>query len=165
MCIGYCTVAEFVIQSETSSSIGEALGIIKNWNPTWNPPVVLCDYSEAEIAAIKNAFTSACVYLCDFHREQAWTRWVSNSQHGLTKSDSENLLSHLRKCAWASSPQSGQCDLNYMKAVDDLKKLQVWKDNVNVRSWLTSTWLNVPEVSPRYIVLKCIRIHYYLLSS
>ena len=138
--VGYCTVAEFVTQRESTSSIGEA------WNPTWNPPVVLCDYSEAEISAIKNAFTSTRVYLCDFHREQAWTRWVSSSQNGLTKSDAEILLSLLRKCAWASSPEHGQSDSNYTKAVNELKKSGVWKQNFNVRSWLTSTWLSIPQV-------------------
>ena len=74
--VGYCTVAEFITQSENASSIGEAISIIKQWNPTWNPPVVLCDYSEAEMLAIKSSFKSVRIYLCDFHREQAWTRWV-----------------------------------------------------------------------------------------
>ena len=69
--VGYCTVAEFKTQSEHASSIGEALGILKKWNPSWNPPVVLCNYSEAEISAIKGVFTSTSVYLCNFHREQA----------------------------------------------------------------------------------------------
>ena len=145
--MGNCTVAEFIIQNESASSIGEALDILKQWNPRWNPPVILCDYSEAEISAIKSAFTYTSVYLCDFHREQAWTRWVSNSQHGLTKSDAEIFLSLLRQCAWASSSEVGQGDANYIEQVNILKALHVCKNNACVRSWLSSAWLKVPEVS------------------
>lgn len=155
--VGYCTVAEFITQSECANSIGEAISILKQWNPTWDPPVVLCDYSEAEMSAIKSAFNSARIYLCDFHREQAWTRWVSNSQHGLSKSDADILLSLLRKCAWASSSESGKNDLNYMKEVEALKASHIWKQNNNVRSWLSSTWLSVPEVSQGLPIVLCIR--------
>ena len=56
--VGSCTVAEFVTQSETAEAIGEALKILREWNPGWNPPFVLCDYSEAEIAAIKATLDS-----------------------------------------------------------------------------------------------------------
>ena len=63
--VGYCTVAEFIMQKVSASSNGEALDILKQWNPTWNPtwnsPVILCDYSEAEFSAIKSTFTSTLV--------------------------------------------------------------------------------------------------------
>ena len=67
--VGYCTVAESVTQSETAEAIGEVLKILKEWNPSCNPSFVLCDYSEAEILAIKTIFESVRVYICDFHRE------------------------------------------------------------------------------------------------
>ena len=35
--IGYVVVAEFVVSSESAQEIGEALSIIKDWNPDWNP--------------------------------------------------------------------------------------------------------------------------------
>ena len=73
-------------------------------------------------------------------------RWVSSSQHGLSKSDADILLTLLRKCAWAGSPVSGEKNVNYMKEVDALKASHIWKQNDNVRSWLSSTWLSVPEV-------------------
>ena len=34
--------------------------------------VFMLDYSEAEIAAIENAFPGIQTYLCEFHREQCW---------------------------------------------------------------------------------------------
>ena len=36
----------------------------------------MSDYSEAELAALEIAFPEVRVYLCDFHREQSWTRSV-----------------------------------------------------------------------------------------
>ena len=73
--VGYSVVGEFVIQSETSQQIAEALMVLKGWNPNWNPPFFIVDYSEAELGAIEEVFPSTKVYLCDFHREQAWERW------------------------------------------------------------------------------------------
>ena len=64
----------------------------------------MTDYSEAEIAAIETCFPNVTVYLCDFHREQAWERWTRDSKHGLSALDSECLLDQLRACAWAPSP-------------------------------------------------------------
>ena len=69
--IGYSVVAEFVIQSETTQQISEALTVLKQWNPNWKPSFFIIDYSEAELSAIKEVFPSTKVYLCDFHREQA----------------------------------------------------------------------------------------------
>ena len=36
--VGYCVVAEFVIQDETTQQILEALAILRGWNAEWNPP-------------------------------------------------------------------------------------------------------------------------------
>ena len=73
--VGYSIVAEFVIQSETAQQISEALAVLKQWNPNWKPSFFKIDYSEAELSAIEEVFPSTKVYLCDFHREQAWERW------------------------------------------------------------------------------------------
>ena len=72
--IGYCVAAEFVTQSETAEAIQEPVQGLKNWNPDWNPPFVLRDYSETEISVIEHTFPSTYVFICDFQREQAWTR-------------------------------------------------------------------------------------------
>ena len=69
---GYCVVAEFICQSESTDHIYEALEVIKEWNPNWLPKFFMTDYSEAEIGALELSFPSTTVvYLCDFHREQA----------------------------------------------------------------------------------------------
>lgn len=144
--VGYKVVAHFIIQSETTEQILEALNLLKTWNPQWNPPFFLSDYSEAEISAIERAFPGITVYVCDFHREQAWSRWVRDHKNGLEKHQQEALLTSLRKCAWA--PSADDCtDSNYQQALDLLKQSPEWQGNKRVQVWLTTTWLCTPQVS------------------
>ena len=79
--VGYQVVGEFITQSETAEQIAEALTILKSWNPSWNPPYFMVDYSDAELGAIEQVFPHCKVFLCDFHREQAWERWVKVNLH------------------------------------------------------------------------------------
>ena len=147
---GYCVVAEFIVQSESATHIEEALRVLTSWNPSWKPKYFMTDYSEAEIAALETCFPDVTVYLCDFHREQAWERWTRDSKHGLSATDSEWLLDQLRACAWASSTTPGESlppHHHYQQAVQALKSSNLWKSNVQVSQWLTGTWLNMPEVS------------------
>ena len=73
--VGYSVVGEFIIQSENAEQISEALGILKTWNQEWKPKYFIVDYSEAEMQATEESFLETKVYICDFHREQAWERW------------------------------------------------------------------------------------------
>ena len=60
------------------------------------------------------------VFLCDFHRKQAWERWTKKSEHGLTSEDREKLLHLLRGMAyapWSSDPETP------FSAVAEAKKL------------------------------------------
>ena len=65
--VGYQTVAKFVVQSESKESILKAIEILKEWNSSWNPLLLMCEYSEAEMSAFESAFPLASVFLCDFH--------------------------------------------------------------------------------------------------
>lgn len=47
--VGYKVVAEFMCQDEDSLSIGEPLGILRQWNPTWDPKYFMVDFSTAEM--------------------------------------------------------------------------------------------------------------------
>ena len=117
----------------------------------------MCDYSEAEIAAIETSFPGTVVYICDFHREQAWERWVKDHKHGLTSSDADVLLDLLRACAWAPSAtpdEDGLKDRNFKVAVDNMKKSNVWKQSQQVQQWLTQIWLSVAKVT-MYIFIPC----------
>ena len=54
--VNYTVVAEFVIESENTDQIFEALSVIKLWEPGWNPKYFITDYSEAEMGAINMLF-------------------------------------------------------------------------------------------------------------
>ena len=109
----------------------------------------MVDYSEAEILALEAVFAGIQVYLCDFHREQAWVRWVNNTKHGLTKDEGQILLNLLRDCATAP-PSDSPDELSnqyFHEAVNNLKASSVWKNHKAVRQWLQTTCLTIPQVS------------------
>ena len=78
--VSYSVVAEFIIQSETTDCINEALSILKSWNPKWELEFYITDYPDVEIAAVNKLFPKTQVYLCEFHGEQAWERRVKEKK-------------------------------------------------------------------------------------
>ena len=79
--------------------------------------------------------------------------YVKASKHGLSSTEAEILLDHLRAIAWA--PSVSPADLegsnlskyhHYDSAIAVLKATDLWRRNAKVRQWLTNTWLNIPEV-------------------
>lgn len=124
--VGYSIVADFIVQFETSSHIEEALKVLRRWNPSWQPSHFMCDYSDAEIAALQASFPSVKVNLCDFHREQAWERWMKDQKHGVS---TEEAVEVLRACAWAPPAEDHEklpFDHHYKAAVNKLKESNVW---------------------------------------
>ena len=116
-------MAEFIIQSETAEYIREALSVLKSWNPTWEPKFYLTDYSDAEIAVITKVFPNTQVYHCEFHREQAWERWVKERKYGLSDIQAATLLDLLHDCA--NAPPNHNCpdkpyDQHYQHAVGQM---------------------------------------------
>ena len=130
--VGYSIIAQFFVQSESEECTAEALCVLKAQNPSWNPPYFMCDFSDAEISALQEVFPNCTVYGCNFHREQAWTRWVQSRKSGLSREDGDHLLELLRACAWAASGEDESIDVNYCKAVSALQRSSVWKDNSKV---------------------------------
>ena len=54
--IDYQVAGAFVVETESTKAIAEALQVIKEWNPQFNPRVFMTDYDKAEIGAIKRIF-------------------------------------------------------------------------------------------------------------
>ena len=46
----------------------------------------MTDYNKAEICTLEAVFPDTVVYLCGFHKEQVWERWIKASKHGLSSS-------------------------------------------------------------------------------
>ncbi|XP_014664177.1 PREDICTED: uncharacterized protein LOC106806679 [Priapulus caudatus] len=97
--VGYKVVAEFMCQYEDSISIAEALSVLQSWNPEWRPKFFMTDYSTCEIDAIEARFPGVLAYICDFHRLQAWNRWLRKRKNGLNSKEQQELLCHMKKVA------------------------------------------------------------------
>lgn len=54
--VDYQVVASFAQQDETTSAIGEAIKIIKQWNPLSQPRIFMVDNCDEEIRAINMNF-------------------------------------------------------------------------------------------------------------
>ena len=106
----------------------------------------MSDFSEAEIGALEAVIPSTVVYECDFHCEQAWERWVKDSKHGVSASDSDWLLDQLRACAWAplATPSEGvPFHHHFQQAVSVFKPVEV-KHHASAQ-WMTGTWLKMSK--------------------
>ncbi|XP_065209956.1 uncharacterized protein LOC135838315 isoform X1 [Planococcus citri] len=136
--VSYIIVGVFVVQWETSDSIQEALEIFKQWNAEWKPKYFITDYSDAEINAITACFHLP-VYICDFHRQQAWVRWFSKKDN-ISNIDEKNiLLSFFRKLADARSND----EFCYIEST--MRSSEAWQNNPKVQRYFNSTWLPVKE--------------------
>lgn len=153
--VGYSIVADFVVQSESAQEICEALKVLSDWNPQWKPAFFMTDYCEAEISAIESVFPECKVYLCDFHREQSWERWIKDGKHGLAKEDQPVLLGLLRCCAFAEPSAEPDFEKNYKREVDNLKRTKIWKENEQLRNWLETKWFSIPQVCFYFIRKHC----------
>ncbi|XP_063440917.1 uncharacterized protein LOC134721686 isoform X2 [Mytilus trossulus] len=134
--VDYSVVAVFACQYENSSTITKALNQIKEWNPNWNPKYFMVDNCEAEIKAIITCFPAPdCQpFICDFHREQAWSRWLKAIKHGLNQNVDDVLLI-LRRVARA------QTTAHFDEAISNLKESYFWKTHKEFRDWMNNTWL------------------------
>ncbi len=140
--VNYTVVAEFILQSESTEKVLKALSIIKEWVPNWEPQYFITDYYDTEMVAIKMLFPKTQLYLCEFHREQAWERWAKDRKHCLNETEATQLLDLLRDCA--NSPVNTTIadkpfDHLFKISLENLKASGIWKGNEQVQHWLSST--------------------------
>eukprot|EP00983_Pelagomonas_calceolata_P077370 1153830-Pelagomonas_calceolata.AAC.1 len=124
-------VAMFIVQREDSSTIAQALKLIKQWSLNWNPKNFMVDKSKAEENAIAEAFGDGVkILLCDFHRLQAWWRYIIAGHNGVKKEYQAQLFCDLRAVADAMSFKELDSRLQH------LKQSPAWKSNPKVRNRL-----------------------------
>lgn len=80
--------------------------------------------------------TESFVYICDFHREQSWMRWLSKIDNGAADAK-DKVISMLRRCAHAVSVE------DYQTALSSLQGSTEWVSNGRLRQWFSRTW--IPE--------------------
>ncbi|XP_065670722.1 uncharacterized protein LOC105849232 isoform X2 [Hydra vulgaris] len=136
--IDYQIVAIFVCENETTEAITEALMCIKDWNPSFQPTYFFTDYSNEEINSLESVFVGCRVHICDFHREQAWERWLSKIANGccLVK----NIVKEkLRAIAYAKTDEICK------KEVQELEESQEFQNNPKLSEYLKHTWLCIQK--------------------
>ena len=92
--------ATIIPQYENEDILVEGLRILKLWNPLWSPKFTMTDKSAVELGAIGKVFPSTIRLLCDFHRGQAWERWVSKNANDVQPQDRNDVLEHLKTLAY-----------------------------------------------------------------
>lgn len=134
--VGFSAVASFAVQNEDTDSIAEALTKIKEHICAHgiDIPYFMVDFSTPEINALHQVFPEASVFLCDFHRVQAWWRWLRTKENRC--SDQKNsLLNYMR--AVADSYSEEEFDENLKK----LRSLEIWKREKKLRDYFNDKWL------------------------
>ena len=87
-----------------------------------------------------NIYIECHVYICDFHREQAWVRWFKNSKHGVGTEERVAVIAMLRKMALANDEKV------YQGLKTQLQQMDAWKKNINLQKWLENTWFSEYKV-------------------
>ena len=96
----------------------------------------MCDYSEGEISALEEIFSGMKVYICDFHREQAWTRWSKKSENKLSHDEQEMFLSHMRSISYSRTWKT-LCD-----RLNAIQGSLLWDKHENVKSYVRRYWFS-----------------------
>lgn len=81
------------------------------------------------------------MFICDFHREQSWERWLSKGANGASAFKSD-LLCKFRRIAHALSERC------YKDALAHLEQWEVWNrpELKATRQWFENTWLKEHKV-------------------
>nr|XP_047133456.1 uncharacterized protein LOC124811602 isoform X2 [Hydra vulgaris] len=134
--IDYQIVATFVTENETKKAITEALNVIKSWNALFQPSFCMTDYCNEEIESLETVFPGCRVIICDFHREQAWDRWLSKLTNGCSDYKG-NIISMLRRIARAQNQDEEDA------AIEKLQSSNFWFDDKfhKFKKYITNYWL------------------------
>ena len=133
--VGYSVVAEFIIQHEDTTSISEALGILKE---RWDKEEIIIgnfmiDCQQSEENAIRGVFPESCVYLCGFHRLQTWLRWLVNTRNGVS-SYKDKILGMMRNVADSTTEEK------YTQNLLKLQRSHLWCKHVKLRNYYMQQW-------------------------
>ena len=87
-----------------------------------------------------NNISETRVLICDFHREQAWERWIRKLDNDVGDERSK-ALTLMRAVARADDERT------YKMALQNLKSSNIWQKNLKLQRYFTNVWLTEKEVS------------------
>ena len=71
--------------------------------------------------------------MCDFHREKAWSEWLSKGSNSVSEYKDE-VLRHLQNIA--KSANQASLDEN----INALKESKPWKESVQLQKYFSNFW-------------------------
>ncbi|XP_065657850.1 uncharacterized protein LOC136082447 isoform X1 [Hydra vulgaris] len=98
----------------------------------------MTDYSNEEVNSLETVFPGCQVFICDFHREQAWERWLSKSTNGCSYVK-DQVKKKLREIAHSKTEEICK------KLVQELEEWPEWKKYPKLAEYLTNTWLSIQK--------------------
>ena len=85
------------------------------------------------------------VFICDFHREQAWERWLNAIKNGARMIKSE-MLCKFRRIARSRTEKELKI------AIDNLRNCEQWKSGyTSMVNWFEKQWM--PHIKVSYILV------------
>ncbi|KAM4634766.1 uncharacterized protein ACJ7VT_003335 isoform 2-T2 [Polymixia lowei] len=130
--VSLMVVGLFVVQTKSTEALVEALGIFKQWNPTWVPRYILNEDCPKEIVAVETAFTGCQAVFNDYLREKTWTQWLCNGKRTIV--NNTEILEMM--CAVAGALTRDQ----HQGALQRLQESSIWKRPL-FKNWFTNKWL------------------------
>ena len=91
---------------------------------------------------VEDSILLGCIVLiCDFHREQAWDRWLKKKVHGCSEKK-DDILPKMRRIAHSLSEEDMQ------KAIEVLKSSEYWTESkYNLfQEYFSNYWLPITKV-------------------
>ena len=140
--VGYSVIAEFIVQHEDSQCIAEALGLLHaQWDVNEITVVnFMIDCQQSEENAIRGIFPESVIFLCSFHRLQAWLRWLVNGKNGVSQYK-DQCMSILHSLGESKTEDE------YTKNLLRLQKSHVWSRFLNLRNYYTQQWAPKKKVN------------------
>ena len=86
------------------------------------------------------------MFICDFHREQSWDRWLNKKDNGLSHIKND-VLCQLRRIG------RSEAILESEEAIKALKQSNAWKNNPKFSVYFTKYWLKIKEVNKLKLVI------------
>ena len=85
------------------------------------------------------------VFICDFHREQAWETWLNAIKNGARMIKSE-MLCKFRRIARSRTAKE------LKNAIDDLQNCEQWRSGyTSMVNWFEKQWM--PDIKVSYILV------------
>ena len=107
-------------------------------------PLQKSSYVSSLVYTSLNFFTDLHVLLCDFHRLQAWNRFLVKTESGISKDDAVKLKTDYLP-PLADSRTQAEFEANKQK----LLQCDIWKGNVKLQQYFNQNWLSAATCKVR----------------